>query len=330
MKRHAWRVILLAVLLAQPASALADIDASGSWSVYYIPALGGSAVSELWEFSQAGTSLTVSIGGGAPGTGTIDVDTGAFSVDFGPAPGSCGLFARYTLSGQVTADGATLQGSNVELFGGMCTPLAGTGIGTRCLNDPLGVLADCVTPEGPLFGRLLVVRDKLDDPTKRKVSLKLLDAGFVPPAASSLEDPRGTAFNSFLRPLLGGARLTIARGTAEQAVLELPAAGWRGLGNPAGSSGWLYVDPGLDLGPCKRALVKAGLIKVLCKDAGVGFTLDEASQGALTASLELGRVQRPPCSYFGGTVVRDKQTTPGKTGLFKAKNAGAPAACAGP
>ena len=190
MRRHGRLGLLsLAIgslLLSRPFVASADIDATGSWIAYYVPAFSPPpAGNHLWEFSQSGTALTVAVDGGAPGSGTIDPVTGFFSVSFGPAPGACGSFAEFTLSGQVEPDGVTLLAYDTEEFGPMCRPITGTAVATRCRNDPLGVLADCAVPEQPSFGRLLVVRDKGGDPTRRKVVVKLRDVAYAPPSASS-------------------------------------------------------------------------------------------------------------------------------------------------
>lgn len=333
--RRSWRLGLLGLAMGSVLNptcvASADIDATGSWIAYYVPALSpGSAGNHLWELSQSGTALTVAVDGGAPGSGTIDPLTGFFSVSFGPAPGACGSFAEFTLSGQIEPDGLTLLAYDTEEFGPMCRPVTGTAVATRCLNDPLGVLADCAVPEQPSFGRLVLVRDKGGDPTRRKIVVKLRDSTYAPPAASSLENPLAPRFPDYLRPEFGGARLTIARGTDEVAVLPLPYEGWRGLGNPAGSKGWSYRDPKLQLGACTKAVVREGSVTAVCRGAGIPFSLDEASQGALSASLQFGRAQRPPCSFFGGTVTRDTQAAPGKVGAFAARNAAAPPLCAGP
>lgn len=328
MANRCRALVAVCVLVAlSPATARGDVDATGTWVVYHDHFFDPPG-EETWELTQSGTSLTLSINGGTPGSGTIDPGTGFFSVDMGPAPGGCGLFASFTAAGQVNADGETLHELQVDAFGGMCTPVYSSGVGTRCVNSPVGVGEECITPEAPLFGRRLTVRDKDLDPARRKIVIKWLDAGFTAPDPGSVEDPRGpSGAVPFDRPALGGARLTIARGSDEVDTIDLPAAGWTALGSPAGSAGYRYFDRST---PCFKAIVRDGIVRVLCKGAGIGFTLDEVSQGELSAFLQFGRIRRPVCSIFGGTVLRDTQATMGRLGAFRAKNASAPVSCEAP
>ena len=49
----------------------------------------------------------------------------------------------------------------------------------------------------------------------------------------------------------------------------LPAAGWKGLGNPAGGKGYKYKGAGSPTDPCKVVVVKGAVVKAVCKGTGV-------------------------------------------------------------
>ena len=76
-------------------------------------------------------------------------------------------------------------------------------------------------------------------------------------------------------------------------------------------------------------MLAAGMLKVLCKGGGIGFSLDEESQRSLAVNLKAGNGTLLHCMLFGGTVGSDTPAN-GKTGMFKAANADAPSACAAP
>jgi len=105
--------------------------------------------------------------------------------------------------------------------------------------------------------------------------------------------------------------------TAETATLTMPAAGWTQL-----PSGFRYSDPTLARGPVRVAFIKARrLAKVVAMGSGIGFTLDEPSQGSLGAVLTTGGHRY--CTLFGGSIRTD---VPGR---FVAVKAPAPAVCPG-
>jgi hypothetical protein len=71
--------------------------------------------------------------------------------------------------------------------------------------------------------------------------------------------------------------------------------------------------------------VARGRFKATCnaRYAAIPFSLDEATQGTLAVSLQLGSAV-PQCAVFGGTVRRDAGTAnPGPAGVFKAVKADA-------
>jgi hypothetical protein len=52
------------------------------------------------------------------------------------------------------------------------------------------------------------------------------------------------------------------------ATFALPTSGWKGLGNPAGAKGFKYKGAGSLSDPCKVILLKANVIKGVCKATG--------------------------------------------------------------
>lgn len=159
---------------------------------------------------------------------------------------------------------------------------------------------------GGLAGRSLRLKDP-GTPEKRRMSFVVKDSLIrVPPAATNAD------------PSLHGATLRLWNpATLESQEFVLPAgADWKLLGNPAGSKGYKFKSK---TAPCKSLLIKPGkLWKASCgsSTAPLTWTLDEASQGELAISLQMGDGALQ-CAAFGGFVVRDEP------GFFLAKNASA-------
>jgi cysteine-rich repeat protein len=206
-----------------------------------------------------------------------------------------------------------------------CTNSSVCGNGIQCAPEQCddgngmsgdGCEADCtLSPYELLSGRSLLVKDQAGNPGARRIVLVSKDPGIQSPAPGSPADPR-----------TAGVVLRLARGVAEIDDIALPASGWTGLGNPQGSAGYRYHDSGQALGPCKKAMILPGrLLRAVCTGSQIDFTLDEASQGQLTVTVEPGTGLRS-CASFGGTVVKDISTA-GGVGRFKAKNAPAPGSC---
>ena len=62
--------------------------------------------------------------------------------------------------------------------------------------------------------------------------------------------------------------------TGESQSFALPAQNWKGLGNPAGSKGYLYKDRKQEAGACIKVLLKEGKLRAICKGDGISFDLD--------------------------------------------------------
>jgi hypothetical protein len=166
-------------------------------------------------------------------------------------------------------------------------------------------------------GKKLLVKDKENRPDTRKLVLLAKDG-------ANLDTPAPNGAND---PTLRGALLRLYNpGTQESATFALPASGWRGLGNPAGSKGYKYIDRDLANGPCKTVVWKpANVLKAVCKGAQIAFTLDEPTQGSLAAALSAGT--EGACMLFGGEIKRDRPAVGNQSGLFKAKDAPAAPMC---
>jgi len=179
-----------------------------------------------------------------------------------------------------------------------------------------GCQADCtVSPDALLSGKTLLVKDEAGDPSVRRLVVLSKDPLIAVPAAGSPSDPR-----------TAGVTVRLARGVDEIDDIVLQASGWKAVGNPPGATGYRYADKAQLNGPCKKAsIVPARKLRAVCSGSQLDFTLDEASQGTLTVTVQPGAGLRS-CMMFGGTVVKDTSSA-GGVGRFKAKDAPAPASC---
>lgn len=239
----------------------------------------------------------------APPSGpfTTDADTVAlYHLDAGPA-GPC-------TGAVLDAAGFTGGPSN-----GACSYGGGGTAGPRYTTD----VPTYGGPPGDLLasGKSLVVRDHAGNPAQRKLVVASSDPAIAPPFPGGADDPRAA-----------GATLVLGRGANEVVTLPLPAARWVGLGNPAGTRGYRYVDARRESGPCTRVVLKGRGLTATCSGSLLGFTLDEPAQDALAVSFTPGTGRRT-CLEFGGIVAKDVATNPGPVGLFRARLAPAPASC---
>jgi len=119
----------------------------------------------------------------------------------------------------------------------------------------------------------------------------------------------------------GSVTVTANGGTL---TCDLAAGNWKGLGNPAGSKGWKYVNTAAPSGDaCKLVLIKAAVIKVLAKATGTLTVVDEPGNTDVSLQLVAGSstyCALAPAPHFKGTA--------GK--LLKMKDKPAPASCPGP
>lgn len=316
--RSALLLVVATVSVLAPVSAAADL--TGSWRVDTSPDILGTGP-EIWSLTQGPSSLMIAPGFGS-GTLTGALTGQTYFFDLGPAQPPFDVLCPH-LQMTLTPDPNDIlfAASHIGSYGIMCHPFAVMHSGIRCDGTP-ATPEECIPPLFLTAGTKLVLRDKANDPSRRRLVVLSVDPSYVAPVPGSALDPR--------TPLGNGATITVARGTEEQAVVSLPRAGWRGLGNPAGVKGYAYKRPLGDVGPCRRARIKNGLLKAACRGAGIGFSLDEPSQGALGVTFVTGPAPVGVCMHFGGSIVRDQSTASAATGIFKATRAPAPAQCAVP
>jgi hypothetical protein len=167
-----------------------------------------------------------------------------------------------------------------------------------------------------LAGRQLVLQDSAVDSSKRKLVLVSQDPVIVVGTPGGAADPT----------LTGGALAIVNPRTDERAVIALPASKWTGLGNPAGSGGYRYADNGHSAGPCRAVTLKPGeALQASCIGQGIGFTLNEASQGSVAVALTTGTLEH--CLFFGGRIVKDVPAAGNRIGEFQATTSPVPPAC---
>jgi lysyl oxidase-like protein 2/3/4 len=94
------------------------------------------------------------------------------------------------------------------------------------------------------------------------------------------------------------ARDTV-RGT--DLLIQLPRAGWRGLGQPPGSLGYRYHGS-LRPGDCRSALITSSRVRAVCQIAGAPMT---PIGGDLAITLTMGDGSKRYCATFGGLTVRN-------------------------
>lgn len=243
-----------------------------------------------------------------------------------------------SLRGYDTSDGTRLLSRSVGLalaaapaiWDGLA--IVGAGIGVRTGNPadqsdatsriPQPVTALCVpgtkacATDVLVSGKRLNLTDRPAKPARRRLRVLSRDGAIASPAAGSAADPS-----------LVGATLRVAEPLGgEEIVIALPPSGWTGKGTPAGSNGWVYRDPDRTHGPCNRAQLANGKLDVSCRGEGIEFTLDEPTQSALVAALELG-TDTVLCMRFGGDIRADYGAVDRANGRFAAQNAPAPAHC---
>jgi hypothetical protein len=164
----------------------------------------------------------------------------------------------------------------------------------------------------PISGKRLVLKDR-SLPSRRSITFGSTDARAV------------NGINPFVRPDVQGAFLHVYNPTTgESTCMPLPAGGWVHTGSL--DDFFAYVDAEFVNGPCRTArLTRNGRINARCRGASIAYTLDEASQGSVAVSLNLGNARY--CTVFDGPSIRADS---GAGGRFIARNTEAPTACPPP
>lgn len=195
-------------------------------------------------------------------------------------------------------------------------------------NDVAGVsfIYPQLTGDKLLQGKKLLVRDKADDETKRKIIVLSNDASAITtPAASPVDAGATLIVQSMVDPNDTDTFLLDA-GAFDGTV------GWKALGNPPGLKGFKYLNKNPTNGPCSLVLLKPGrLLKAVCKGDRITYALDEEKQTSVAVKLSVGGTHycmlfedNPPGSLRldWGTGVK-----PSSVGVFKTIDAAAPWSC---
>ena len=156
---------------------------------------------------------------------------------------------------------------------------------------------------------VMTAKLKLKQGPQNKLVFKAFDGAVAPPAVGTPEDPAATG---------GRLRLTNPR-TGEEGVVELPAGAW--VRKPNGTLRAFAAG-------CKVVVKRSGKLNVRCAGSTGGFSLDEASQGELGVSLELG--DGGFCAGFGATPFQDWGVNHGPVagkGVFSLRGAPRPSEC---
>jgi hypothetical protein len=111
-----------------------------------------------------------------------------------------------------------------------------------------------------------------------------------------------------------------ASGGAGSDLYSLPAAGWKGLGNPVGSKGYKYKGAGAGADPCRVVLIKEKVIKAVCKTT-IGLVPPFVGNAGIILAVGTQRY----CGLLpSATAIKNEE------GLFKAKDAPPPGSCPTP
>lgn len=165
----------------------------------------------------------------------------------------------------------------------------------------------------PIPAKVVLVK-----PAKLAKFVAKSDSGFALPAPMSGEDPTtaGAELSFFDTDSPG----------AGSATFTLGAAGWTGLGTPAGSKGYKYKgkhdSPGA---ACSTALLKDSVIKAVCKGSAVTLTTPFAATAGIVLAIPAGTTAaRRYCAEALGVETKNDATG------MKRSDAPAPATCPAP
>ena len=272
------RAAVAASCLALATSVAAQIDVTGTWSVYLDGGFRGLDTSV-----QNGTALST----GLLGYGTIDPSTGVFHLE---QSGECDIPGDDDITrvdGTVTPDGLTFTGTYSAVVIGTpshpCVRFDGSVAGVRKRGRQT------------VLGRSLTVKDPNPgiDPSKRRI------VG----SAKERHSPNTLIGDPTLPGDSGGATLQIfADGAAPSAQEFVLPQGTSGSGKPfwSGSTaeGFKYRDPRGDQGPVKVVSIKrssGGSFSIKAVVSGKNGAVDvlppnPGSDGCMALELGLDRV----------------------------------------
>lgn len=164
----------------------------------------------------------------------------------------------------------------------------------------------------PISGKILKI-DTRKEPAKHKVTFVASKDVALHPT----HDPRTTTTQILLR-WTGEAGV----GAGRTDLLTLDPAKWAGLGNPAGSKGYKYVDKEQTVGGIKKVLFKpgnkGGLLKIIAGGENFPWEIDGPQDSTW---VHYRSEDEWHCAELGGDVKKSE------TGFYVAKKAPAPTAC---
>lgn len=144
---------------------------------------------------------------------------------------------------------------------------------------PIAVGAD-----KPVEGDRLLLKDSVS-PSLRRLQFSTTDPNIT----------FGSDADSDTPSVNGASLLVFNPVTSEHQCIILPPENWT-LGTPSGLR-FKYRDRTLASGPVVVAMIKEGKLKVVAKGASLTFTLDESSQGQMSAHYTSGTGSNL-CTHF--------------------------------
>ena len=180
---------------------------------------------------------------------------------------------------------------------------------STCVSVVLGWTAPGHAADVLISGKISIAK-----PAKLTKFVSKSAIGFSLPTPGSPDDPTTAGAElSFFDTDLNGAG---------SATFTLGAAGWSGLGNPAGSKGYKYKGASDGGGACSTVLLKASVIKAVCKGTAVTLTPPFVATEGIVLGMPAGTTASLRyCAEFGGEEKKNDATA------LKRKDAPAPAIC---
>lgn len=156
------------------------------------------------------------------------------------------------------------------------------------------------------------------EPTKTRLSYRARSTSLLPMDAGPGGDPR-CAYST-------GASFEVKSATSGHTFSQLlPCARWTAGGDPLHPRDYVYKDPDRTVGPCTRAKLRKGALKIDCSarpTSPLSYLLQVGqSETPVSAILTVGSTTY--CARFGGTVTQDG--TDGRR--FSSRRASTASAC---
>ena len=201
--------------------------------------------------------------------------------------------SRFDPSGTFVPPALELSLPGVPAFFPAVAFLVPDGFIATWTRDPYGSGSiDGLTwrPLTPVAGTGLRMRDA-GDATRRTITLRLKD----PLVSTQL----GLGIDGVTNPFGVSVHVFNTQATGDAACFTLPMVFWTEKQTHTGRK-LRYLDSSYASGPCKKAQVKPGELRLSCKAkfAPIPYTLDEPSQGGIGVAVQSG--DATICAEFGG------------------------------